>query len=222
MSNQIKPSDSIDAKHHRAWDPSRICRGYTVFRFRCNGFKDPAVYHREPLSFLSEHSLVALGSNQSTDLVRAHVHTYPQSLFHTCNCITTVAIAVLAFVPFFVAYTKLCCFWGIVVEGARGNLKSPGRFKALVVFPTVAFANDLNNIVCSPFLLVCLALYAFLASAFELLARPVCLFAFDIVANCLYGTLIIHRVSPRLRKGARYQSFSIVCHEPPAVVRSVI
>jgi len=200
MGNQIKPSDSIDAKHHRAWDPSRICREYTVFRFRCNGFKAPAVYHREPLSFLSEHSLVALGSTQSTDLVHVHAHTSPVSLPHLPIRIATVAIAVvLPFVSFFVAYTRLCCFWGIVAEGARGNLKSPGRFKALAVFPTVAFANDLNNIAFSPLLSfppfssVCLALYVFLASVFEprLPVRYVCLLVFDIVANCLYGTLII-------------------------------
>jgi hypothetical protein len=88
MGNQIKPSDSIDAKHHRAWDPSRICRGYTVFRFRCNGFKDPAVYHREPLSFLSEHFLVALGSTQSTDLVRvyAHLRSLSSTLVHRNRC----------------------------------------------------------------------------------------------------------------------------------------
>lgn len=31
-----------------------IRRGYTVFRFRRNGFKDPSVYRREPLSLRSE------------------------------------------------------------------------------------------------------------------------------------------------------------------------
>lgn len=63
-----------------------IRRGYTVFRFRRNGFKDPSVYRREPLSLRSE-PVVARDLSRDHDGSCSYISTSPQyrSRRRTCS-----------------------------------------------------------------------------------------------------------------------------------------
>jgi len=59
-----------------------IRRGYTVFRFRRNGFKDPSVYRREPLSLRSEPPprRTRLTLSRSRRISRSCTSASPQTL----------------------------------------------------------------------------------------------------------------------------------------------
>jgi hypothetical protein len=139
----------FDAEHQR---PPRIRRGYTVFRFRRNGFKDPSVYRRELLSLLSEHSLVALNSPQSRRILSSsHTHIRIYNLYLYFLVLFLFLLRPSAF-PYRSPRRCTCFFFRRVqepvplcrvVEKSQGSLKETGRFKAVVVFPTAASAEQI-------------------------------------------------------------------------------
>lgn len=105
-------------------DRQWIRRGYTVFRFRRNGFKDPSVYRREPLSLRSEPPprRTRLTLSRSRWISRSCTSASPQSLcFATYRCICSFL---------FPLRMKDRCFWGVVAKGAGGgSLKRPVGLK---------------------------------------------------------------------------------------------
>lgn len=79
-----------------------IHRGYTVFRFRRNGFKDPSVYRREPLSLRSEPPLRRTRpiSSRSRRILFIYIYitAVPPHRTYRRRCIC------------FFFYERLCCF----------------------------------------------------------------------------------------------------------------
>lgn len=118
-------------------DRRRIRRGYTVFRFHRNGFKDPSVYRREPLSLRSEPPLR---------------RTRPTSLWSRRILFIYIYLYFTAVSPYR-TYRRRCIYFfffpyvrkTVPLLRSRRNLKEAGRFKT-ALFPTAAFSKDLNNI----------------------------------------------------------------------------
>lgn len=109
-----------------------IRRGYTVFRFRRNGFKDPSVYRREPLSLRSEppprRTRLTPSRSRRISPVRVHLHHRSLSASH-------LPLHLLLFVSF--TYERPVLLRSRCERSRRRLLKEAGRSKT-VLFPTAA------------------------------------------------------------------------------------
>lgn len=89
-STRVTRSSPVQFHLTRNTDRRWIRRGYTVFRFRRNGFKDPSVYRREPLSLRSEPPprrtrLTPLRSRRIL-FIYIYITAVPPHRTHRCIC----------------------------------------------------------------------------------------------------------------------------------------